>query len=252
MLDVAKIQPERDETLLRPVVEVALEPPPFLVGRGDDAGARLLDLGELAADLDPQPGDLDREARPQDHRIEQARGLQQGRVMNESGELKLAAAHRRAPIGRGGQLGNQMPGLVGVNTVVRQPEEEAQARVRDRLRKHLANSLGLGPADAQISQEAIHVLEPLVPRPVEAAIDKRLYPRPQRAEGEGDGEGRGGGRNSRAAADHDTAEKGHRDERGGQQHRKRAVDQRRVDQAIDLVEPVAHHRNPDRERDRYL
>ena len=38
----------------------------------------------------------------------------------------------------------------------------------------------------------------------------------------------------------------HRDERGGQQHRERAVDQRRVDQAIDLVEPVAHHRDPDR------
>ena len=40
-------QPERqrDQLLLRPVVEIALDPPPGFVGGGDDAGARSGELG---------------------------------------------------------------------------------------------------------------------------------------------------------------------------------------------------------------
>ena len=61
MLGVAQRQPDRDQPLLRAVVQVALDPAALLVAGGDDPRPRGLDLGELAAQLDAQPRDLDRQ-----------------------------------------------------------------------------------------------------------------------------------------------------------------------------------------------
>ena len=47
----ADVDRERDEVLLGPVVQVALDLAPGLVGRGDDAGARGLELARLAPHL---------------------------------------------------------------------------------------------------------------------------------------------------------------------------------------------------------
>ena len=46
MLDQAQLHRERDEPLLRAVVQVALEAPPLRVAGGDDALARRLQLGQ--------------------------------------------------------------------------------------------------------------------------------------------------------------------------------------------------------------
>ena len=59
-LDVTQGQADRDEALLCPVVEVALEPPSLLIPGSHDPRPRLLDLGEPAPHLGAQPGDLDR------------------------------------------------------------------------------------------------------------------------------------------------------------------------------------------------
>jgi hypothetical protein len=174
VLDVAELEAERDEALLRSVVEVALEAAALLVGRGDDPGPRLLDLSQLAADLDPEPGDLDREPRVQDHRVEQARRLEQRGVVEDGRELQLTAPDGRSAGWSRRQLGHQASRRVGVNLVVGQPEEELQARVRSRLGEHVADSLRLGPADAEIAEEAVDLLQPLVTRPVEAPIHQRL------------------------------------------------------------------------------
>ena len=54
-------QRERDEALLRAVVDVALDAPPLGVLRGDDARAGGAHVLQLAAHLDAQPRDLERE-----------------------------------------------------------------------------------------------------------------------------------------------------------------------------------------------
>ena len=66
-------QRETDEVLLRAVVQVALEPAPRVVGRGDDAGARgaQLGLGLVALGDVAQVADEDRVARLCDPRDRQ-------------------------------------------------------------------------------------------------------------------------------------------------------------------------------------
>jgi hypothetical protein len=64
-LGTAELQEQGDQPLLRAVVQVALEAPARVVGRGDDAGARAPHLFLVALALgDVRPGDKeDRPAR---------------------------------------------------------------------------------------------------------------------------------------------------------------------------------------------
>jgi hypothetical protein len=48
-----------DEPLLSAVVEVALDATPLLIGGARDAGAGSVQFGELAVEVDAEPGDLD-------------------------------------------------------------------------------------------------------------------------------------------------------------------------------------------------
>ena len=73
VLRVAQRETDRHEPLLGAVVEVALDAPTLLVGGRHDPRPRRLDLGQLATQLDPQPGDLDREAAGLDEPLEQGR-----------------------------------------------------------------------------------------------------------------------------------------------------------------------------------
>ena len=50
LLGHAQVQRERHEPLLRAVVQVALDPPPLGVRRGDDARARVLELVHLGGE----------------------------------------------------------------------------------------------------------------------------------------------------------------------------------------------------------
>jgi hypothetical protein len=93
---VAQRQPDRDQPLLRAVVDVPLEPTPLLVAGGDDPRPRLLDLGQPAPHLHPQAADLDRKAGGLDHAVEQVGSLGERRVVNHRGEMERAAIHRCA------------------------------------------------------------------------------------------------------------------------------------------------------------
>ena len=86
-LDPAQHDAERDEPLLRAVVQVALDPPPLGVPGLGDPRARGLDLGELQPQLDAQPRELDRDRGRVDHRAQQVGPL---------GELRVVQEHRRA------------------------------------------------------------------------------------------------------------------------------------------------------------
>ena len=58
---MAKRQADRDKALLSAVVEIAFDAPSFHVTRLDDPCPGGLNLGKLAPQLDPEPGDLDGE-----------------------------------------------------------------------------------------------------------------------------------------------------------------------------------------------
>jgi hypothetical protein len=55
-------------------MQVALDVPSFLLGRGDDARPRSSDFVELMAKFQPQPGDLDRQAGTCKHRVKHCIG----------------------------------------------------------------------------------------------------------------------------------------------------------------------------------
>ena len=64
-------QTDADQPLLRPVVQITLEPAALGVTGGDDAGARCLDFGQLVADFGLQPRDLDRQSGAVEHLVDQ-------------------------------------------------------------------------------------------------------------------------------------------------------------------------------------
>ena len=95
-------EPEREQPLLRAVVEVALEPPPLLVPGADDAGARRAQLGELGAQLRLQALVLEREPGGRAGRGEQRAPLEQHRVVDERRDRGVGRAeHRHRPIRAG-------------------------------------------------------------------------------------------------------------------------------------------------------
>ena len=93
-------------------MEVALEPPALFVARLDDPRAGRLDLGELVADLDAQPRDLDRERGRGEDVAEQIRLLQQPRVVKQhsrAGSLALDLEARPAVVGQHGHEAHPTP-----------------------------------------------------------------------------------------------------------------------------------------------
>ena len=98
-LDMAQRQPDRDEALLCPVVEVALEPPSLSIPRSHDPRPRVLDLGEPAPHLGAQPADLDREPGGSDDALEEVWPPAERLVVDERGEL---AGRRGAPASASG------------------------------------------------------------------------------------------------------------------------------------------------------
>ena len=77
-LQPAQHDAERDEPLLRAVVQVALDPAALLVAGLGDPRARGLDLGELQPQLDAQPGELDRHRGRVEHGAQQVRAPSRG------------------------------------------------------------------------------------------------------------------------------------------------------------------------------
>ena len=90
----------------------------------------------------------------------------------------------------------------------------------------------------------------VIARGGEAPIDGALHPLAQRPEGRGRRQRRRRGDPRRPAAGRDAEPERDRGVDARQQQRQHAVDERAVDQPVDVVEPVAQHRHTDRDRDR--
>ena len=68
-------------------MEVALDPPPLGVRRGDDPGPRGAHLGELCAHLGRQAFVLEHEPGRRADGLDQRRLVEQRRIVNEGGDL---------------------------------------------------------------------------------------------------------------------------------------------------------------------
>jgi hypothetical protein len=83
----AKLERKRDQSLLRAVVEIALDPPALLVTGGNDPGPRLLEEDELGAKLRLQAGVLERQLRRGGSITDERRFVLEGRVVRTSAAI---------------------------------------------------------------------------------------------------------------------------------------------------------------------
>ena len=130
---------ERDEPLLRAVVEVALDPPPLGVGRGDDPGPRRPHLGELRAHLGRQALVLEHEPRRRAHGLHERRLVEQRRIVDERGDLLALRGHQRDRPVRALRELERSAGGVDVAAVV-EAVGDLERRVAERPREALAQA----------------------------------------------------------------------------------------------------------------
>ena len=131
-----------------------------------------------------------------------------------------------------------------------EPEVQLEARVAGRLGQHVARRLGGDAVGPQVLEVAVDPPQSLVTRPVEAPVDQDLGARAQRPEHERGRERAGRRRQRGARADRDAQRQRDRREGGRQPGAQGHVDERPVDQPVDLVQAVPHHRDADGERNR--
>jgi hypothetical protein len=82
-------EPEREQPLLRAIVQIALQAPPLRIAGGYDPRARRTQLGQLRLQLGVQPCVLQHNPRGGARCLEQRPLSDQGRVVNERGERLL-------------------------------------------------------------------------------------------------------------------------------------------------------------------
>ena len=221
VLCVTQRQPDRDEPLLGAVVEVALDPPALLVAGRDDPRPRGLDLGELAAQLDAQSRDLDREPAGLDDLPQQGRDPPASRgswSTMPSGWPPRSIGIRSRP--SSGGVGDGYAARVDVELALRAGRSGAPAADRSSTSRRTAlDLLRRGPAGAQVFEEVGHPPQRVVAGAVEAPIDRVLHPRAQRAKGDRDDERGRGGRPPRTAPERRPEQHDRRRERRGQDER---------------------------------
>ena len=250
VLRVAQREADRDQPLLGPVVQVALEPPPLLIAGGHDPRARGLDLVELAAQLDAEPCDLDREAGRLDDLLEQSRPPLVDGAVEHHPEREPRARDRRSHATVLRLVAGGPATRIDVELALGQEEAQLEPGVGEHLAEHRLDRLGRGASGAQVLEEAHDPRSRVVASAAEAAVDRVLHPRAQRPEGDRDEQRRHGRRPGRAAAERRAEQQGGRRIGAGEQQGEHAVDERAVDDPVDLVEAVAKHRHADRRRDR--
>ena len=142
-LEHPQVQRERDELLLRAVVQVALDPPPRVVRRLDDPQPRDPQLLHPRAQLGLQALVVDRERGGGGGRGDELRRRVELRVVDDRRHAHALVLHRgpRAPGLGVGQL-DLAPGVVDEDLALGQPVGDVQGAIPEPLGQHLAH----GPA----------------------------------------------------------------------------------------------------------
>ena len=162
----AEIEGERDQPLLRTVVEVALEQLPLSLCRLDDPRPGPSQLLEPGSELRVQPGVLERDSGRRPDRVEQLGLLLQRRIVDQRGHMRAAEVDRR----RGPAVEivevDRVSVDVGVGAVIGEPIGELQRRVAERTGKRVAQVAGCR-IRRQLQHEVSHG------RATEACIEQR-------------------------------------------------------------------------------
>ena len=176
--------------------------------------------------------------------------LVERRIVQDGSEPQVAAPHERDSLVAAGRDLSRSPARVDVARLARQREDEFQRRIAEGLGERAARVLRQRTTGAQVGEMALDAPQTLVAGAVEAPVDDALRPSPQLTERERRGQRRRRRRERRAGPERDAERQRHRAVGRRQQRGQRHVDERAVDEPIDLVEPIAHHRDADRQRDR--
>ena len=130
----AKLHAERDEPLLRAVVQVSLEPTALLIAGADDPRPRRAQLVHPGSQLGRQPFVLERDPGGGDDRVEQFALLCQRRVVDDRGNaLTVLLHHGQEPLAIVGGKLELLAVAVGVGAELRQPVRQGQRRISERF-----------------------------------------------------------------------------------------------------------------------
>ena len=151
--------PEREESLLCAVVEVALESPPLLVARLDDPRARLPQLDQLGAQLRLQALVFQCKSCCRADRLQQPRLVEQITVVDQHRETIPEIGDPTRAVGRHGEFATL---LVHPDTTLRQPQPKHKRRVTQRARERITYlaRLDLTKLDDQIGDSPASVPHP--------------------------------------------------------------------------------------------
>ena len=136
----AEREGQAEQALLRPVVEVALEPTALGLTRRDDPGSRGAEILDPSQDLRVKSFVVERETGSRRHFIDDGRIVEEARAMDERRDRSALASERRP---RQSLRDLDRP-PVGVDQLVSPVEgiREPECRVTQRPPKHLLESAG--------------------------------------------------------------------------------------------------------------
>ena len=133
--------PERDESLLGAVVEIALDPATLGILGVDEAGARCLNRVELRPDLGLEPLVLDRQADRRDSRRHEARVVAEDGVEGDREErASVGIDGQRRPCRAVRRRRGERAGRVLEAGAVRHPAEDLERWVAERVAQRLLES----------------------------------------------------------------------------------------------------------------
>ena len=150
--DHPQLQRQGDESLLRPVVQVTLEPAALGVTRRHDPLARRLHLGQPGFGLGQQPLVLQRHRRRGPHGLDHLRVVVERRVVDDRRHLTTVVLdRRRGAIRRDRRHQHRPAGGVGVPGGAREPIGQHERRVAERSSERCLQRLTAHPA--QLAEE---------------------------------------------------------------------------------------------------
>ena len=136
-----QLEAQRDEPLLGAVMEVALDPPALEIPGLDDPCARGADLLELRFDLGRQPIVLDRQPHGAGNRGDQARLLEEDRVVDDRGLPDAVPLEHRDGLARAvfGQL-HRLAGRIDEPILAGRPVGHLQGGITERVGEGIAEA----------------------------------------------------------------------------------------------------------------
>ncbi len=232
---------QRDEPLLGAVVQVALEPQPFSVAHLDEPGPAGLDLSKGLGQLGSQPGDLHEAGGGRRDHSEY--GGSSGGRRAQGADLDAAEGHWYQPVvDHRHPVGVDEPGCAG------HQQADSQIWVAQRRTEHGLQLLRLRALGVHAPLQVLDRRQSCPARREQSTVDQALQARAQGRQQERADRGRSGCGRCRSATHHEAEAQREEGIRSEQDHHDDRIAHGVGDDAVDVVQVVAQHRDRDRRR----